>query len=282
MKVHRVLLCGLLLVGLLVSAAGCAPAGLPLTAAPPADAQPQPSAAPQEHSLIVFAAASLTDAFTEIGTAFEAGHPGVHLTFNFASSQALRTQIEEGATADVFASANSKEMEALTGNGKLAGEARPFARNLLTIVAPADNPAGLVTPQDLARPGLKLVLAAEEVPVGKYARQALGQLESLYGAGYRDSVLTNVVSNEDNVKQVVAKVQLGEADAGIVYQSDFVAAPQLTRIEIPAEANVVAVYPITVLRESAEPALAQDFIDFVLSDAGQATLHGWGFRSPAP
>jgi len=281
-KVHRVLLCGLLLVGLLVSAAGCAPAGLPPTAAPTAAAQPQPSAAPQEHSLIVFAAVTLTDAFMEIGSAFEAAHPGAKVEFNFAGSQALRTQIEEGAAADVFASANTKEMEALAGGGKLAGEAKPFVNNLLTIVAPADNPAEVVTAQDLARTGLKLVLAAEEAPVGKYARQALGQLESLYGAGYRDSVLANVVSNEDNVKQVVAKVQLGEADAGIVYQSDVVAAPQLTRIEIPAEANVVAVFPIAVLRESAEPALAQDFIDYVLSDAGQATLHGWGFRSPAP
>jgi molybdate transport system substrate-binding protein len=270
------------LVGLLVSAAGCAPAGLQPTAATAATAQPQPSAAPEEHSLIVFAAASLTDAFTEIESSFEAANPGVTVKFNFAGSQALRTQIEEGAAADVFASANTKEMEALAGGGKLAGEAGPFVNNVLVIIAPADNPAGLATPQDLARPGLKLVLAAEEVPVGKYARQALGQLETLYGAGYRDSVLANVVSNEDNVKQVVAKVRLGEADAGIVYQSDVVAAPELTTIEIPAEANVVAVYPITVLRESAEPVLAQDFIDYVLSDAGQATLLKWGFRSPMP
>lgn len=236
-------------------------------------------AASEGRTLTVFAAASLTDAFTEIGTAFEGAYPDVHVVFNFANSRALRTQIEEGAAADVFASANTKEMEALAAGG-MVGEAQPFVQNILTIIAPADNPAGLATSQDLARPGLKLVLAAEEVPVGKYARQVLEQMDGLYGAGYRDAVMANVVSNEDNVKQVVAKVQLGEADAGMVYESDSVAAPELVKIEIPAGVNVIAVYPIAVPQSSVEPRLGQAFIEYVLSDAGQAVLHAWGFRAP--
>lgn len=236
-------------------------------------------AVPEERTLTVFAAASLTEAFTEIGAAFEAANPGVSVVFNFAGSQALRTQIEEGAAADVFASANTKEMETLAAGG-MVGNSRPFVQNLLTIIAPADNPARLATPQELARPGLKLVLAAEEVPVGKYARQMLEQMDGLYGAGYRDAVMANAVSNEDNVKQVVAKVQLGEADAGIVYASDAMAAPELVRIEIPADVNVIAVYPIAVLQSSLEPELGQAFTRYVLSDAGQAVLQAWGFRAP--
>jgi molybdate transport system substrate-binding protein len=260
------------------------PAAPPATsrpmALPAATLPPQPSAMREEHTLTVFAAASLTDAFTEIGAAFEAANPGVTVVFNFANSRALSTQIEEGAVADVFASANTKEMDTLATGG-MVGEAKPFVNNLLTIIVPPDNPAGLSIPRDLSRAGLKLVLAAEEVPVGKYARQVLDKLDVLYGAGYRDAVLANVVSNEDNVKQVVAKVQLGEVDAGIVYTSDVVAAPELVSIEIPAEQNVIAVYPIAVLQASSEPTLAQAFIDYVLSDEGQAVLRAWGFSPPA-
>ena len=237
-------------------------------------------AAPEERTLTVFAAASLTEAFREIGAAFEAANPGVSVVFNFANARALRTQIEEGAIADVFASANPDEIDALAAADELLGAAEPFARNELAIIVPPDNPAGLETPWDLARPGLKLVLAAEEVPVGKYARQMLEQMDGLYGAGYRDAVMANAVSNEDNVKQVVAKVQLGEADAGIVYASDAMAAPELVRIEIPADVNVIAVYPIAVLQSSLEPELGQAFTEYVLSDAGQAVLQAWGFRAP--
>jgi molybdate transport system substrate-binding protein len=276
MKLHRGSAVVMVSVLVLAACASCRPTAVPLAtieAVTPASG---------DHTLVVFAAASLTDAFTEIGEAFEATRPGITVVFNFANSRALRTQIEEGAVADVFAAANPDEIDALAAGGMLLGEAKPFVNNLLTIVVPPDNPAGLSTPQDLARPGLKLVLAAEEVPVGKYAREVLGKLDALYGTGYQDAVLANVVSNEDNVKQVVAKVQLGEADAGIVYASDVVATPELVSIEIPAEQNVIAVYPIAVLQQSGEPALAQAFIDYVLSDAGQATLQAWGFRSLLP
>ena len=232
--------------------------------------------------LTVFAAASLVDAFGEIGQAFEATHPGVNVVFNLGGSQNLRTQLEQGAQADVFASANRKEMDAVAAAGLVApGAARTFVTNQLVVVLPAGNPGGVHTLQDLARPGLKLVLADEAVPAGRYAREVLDRLNASYGASFRDDVLANVVSNEDNVKQVLAKVQLGEADAGIVYASDALAASELLTIAIPAQANVVAEYPIAALAGAPSPALAAEFVDFVLSPEGQSILKKWGFTPVA-
>lgn len=229
-------------------------------------------------TLTVFAAASLTEAFTEIGEAFEAQHPGVNVVFNFAGSHALHTQIVEGAQADVFASANDIEMDALVSSGFVAqGAVKYFLTNRLTVILPADNPAGLESLEDLAQPGLKLVLAAEEVPAGNYARQSLGMMNNEFGPDFKDRVLANVVSNEDNVRQVVAKVQLGEADAGIVYRSDAAAVTGLKQIEIPAQLNVIAAYPIAPLLGAPNRGAAADFINFVLSEDGQALLRTWGF-----
>lgn len=240
-----------------------------------------PNSAPR--TLTVYAAASLTDAFTEMGKAFEVSHPGVTVSFNFGGSQNLRTQIEQGAAADVFASANTKEMDALVA-GKFVDASAPrvFLTNKLVVVLPKTNPAGIATLQDLSKPGIKLVLAAEEVPAGKYARQVLRNLNGSYGSDYEDKVLANVVSNEDNIKQAVTKVQLGEADASIVYVSDAVAAPELQKIEIPADMNVTAQYPIAPLAKSANSELANQFIEYVLSSAGQATLKKWGFTPVVP
>jgi molybdate transport system substrate-binding protein len=232
----------------------------------------------QAHTLTVFAAASLTDAFSEIGGAFEAQHPGVKVQFNFAGSNTLRAQIEQGANPDVFASANTKEMDTVTTDGFIQPEApRIFLTNKLVIVVPKGNPAKLETPEDLARPGVKVVLAAAEVPAGKYARQALEKLAAAYGANFASQVLSNVVSNETDVRQALAKVQLNEVDAGIVYASDAVAAPELEQIAIPAEYNVVAEYPIALLKKAPQPVLAGQFVDFVLSPSGQSTLKKWGF-----
>ncbi|MCC7190284.1 MAG: molybdate ABC transporter substrate-binding protein [Anaerolineales bacterium] len=223
----------------------------------------------------------MTDAFTEIGNAFAAANPNTTLTFNFAGSQALRTQIQEGAPADVFASANNKEMTALIETSFVTAESsQVFLSNKLVVILPANNPAGIDSLEDLANAGIKIVFAAEEVPVGKYTREALDKMNASFGSDFKDIVLANVVSNEDNVKQVVAKIQLGEADAGIVYTSDAVAAPELVTIEIPAELNVIAKYPIAPLVESANADLAQAFVDYVLSDEGQAILQKWGFASP--
>ena len=235
------------------------------------------------HTLTVYAAASLTDAFTEIGNAFEADHPDVGVVFNFGGSQNLRTQIEQGAPADVFASANTKEMNTLVVQGFVAaGTPKIFLANQLVVILPKDNPAGITSLEDLSKPNLKLVLAAEEVPAGRYARQVLENLNSMFGADYRDKVLANLVSNEDNIRQAVTKVQLGEADGSIVYISDAVAAPGLPRIEIPADVNVLAEYPITQLVSSLNPELADQFIAFILSPTGQAILAKWGFTPVSP
>ena len=241
------------------------------------------SSRPEARTLTVYAAASLTNAFTELGNAFEASHPGVTVAFNFGGSQNLRTQIEQGAPAYVFASANARELDALVALDLVAvGAPRVFLTNQLVVILPKNNPASIASLEDLGKPGLKLVLAAEEVPAGRYARQILENLSALYGAEYSDKVLANVVSNEDNVRQAVTKVQLGEADASIVYISDAVAVPELQRIEIPADMNVIAEYPIAPLAESANLDLANEFIDYVLSSEGGATLRKWGFTPFGP
>ena len=255
---------------------GCASA-----ATPNAASTEPPPAASEPKTLNVFAAASLSDAFSEIGKNFEAANPGVAVAFNFAGSQALRTQIEEGAPADVFASANAKEMDMLvSGSNVNASTSIPFLKNKLVVILPADNPAGIEHLEGLATSGVKLVLAAEEVPVGNYARQSLDLMNGQFGTDFKDKVLANVVSNEDNVKQVVAKVHLGEADAGIVYTSDAVAAPELQTIEIPDDLNVIATYPIAPLVNSENSDLASAFVEYVLSADGQAVLEKWGFAPP--
>lgn len=260
---------------LIIFIVGCSPTAVPAPTSVPTTV---PTNAPAPRTLIVFAAASLTNAFSEMGKNFEAANSGVTVTFNFAGSQALRTQIEEGAPADVFASASGKEMDTLvTGAFVTEGVPQIFLMNKLVVIMPADNPANLSSIEDLANSGIKIVLAAEEVPVGNYSRQSLELMNSSFGADFKDKVLANVVSNEDNVKQVVAKVQLGEADAGIVYTSDVVAMPELQTIEIPTELNVIAKYPIAPIVKSANTDLAQAFIAYVLSADGQAVLQKWGF-----
>ena len=272
-----------LLLAVLLTACGTAvtPTPVPATATEAPTLAPTavpPTAMPEPQTLTVFAASSLTDAFTEIGKAFEAANPGVTVALNFAGSQALRTQIEEGAPADVFASASGKEMDTLiTGSFVVKDVPQIFLTNKLVVILPANNPAALAKLEDLAKPGIKLVLAAEAVPVGNYARQTLDKMNSSFGNGFKDKVLANVVSNEDNVKQVVAKVQLGEADAGIVYTSDAIAAPDLKTIEIPADLNVIAKYPIAPLAKSANTDLASQFTAYVISAEAQAILKKWGF-----
>jgi len=235
--------------------------------------------------ITVFAAASLTDAFSEIAARFEEGHPGTKVKFNFGGSPTLRTQLEQGARADVFASADAAQMDLALKSRVVESAGAVFAGNSLVIITPASNPGKLAAPADLARAGLKLVLAAPEVPAGSYARQMLVNLEKdpAIGAGFSGRVLRNVLSNESNVKQVVAKVQLGEADAGIVYSSDVTpsVAPALKVISVPSQFNVMAGYPIAVTRAASNHATAMAFIDFVLSDQGQRVLKRFGFSPPS-
>jgi len=251
----------------------------------PVNTAPTPTLPPEPRTLTVFAAASLKDAFTEIGANFEAAHPGVSVALNFAGSQTLSAQLTQGAVADVFASANQTEMDKLVTDGLVpADAAQTFLTNSLVVILPQANPAGARALADLAAPGLKLILAAETVPAGKYALQVLEKLaaEAAYGADFKTRVLANVVSYENDVKAVVAKVQLGEADAGVVYLSDSVAAPDLKTIEIPADLNVVARYPIAALTNAPQLELAAAFVDAVLSADGQSVLKKWGFTPVAP
>jgi len=236
--------------------------------------------APAAQKITVFAAASLTAAFDEIAQQFEQLHPGVTLEFNFAGSQQLRTQLEQGAVSDVFASANTREMNnAIQAGLVVTGTQQTFVRNRLAVIVPKDNPSGIQELKELSKPGLKIVLAAPSVPVGGYALTALDKMNADFGAAFSQTVLSNVVSYEDNVKQVVAKIQLGEGDAGIVYSSDVTpaAAAKVTRIDIPDKYNVLATYPIAVLKSAPQADLAAKFVDYVLSADGQAILAKWGF-----
>jgi molybdate transport system substrate-binding protein len=275
---------------LLVAAllAACGPAATPTpvpTMVPPTETSVPPTATAAPRTLTVFAAASLTGAFTEIGKAFEAANPGVTVDFNFAGSQTLSTQLTQGAAADVFASANHTEMDKVVAANLAQKDApKDFLTNKLVVILPKDNPANLQTLQDLTKSGLKLVLADATVPAGKYARQILDNMskDPSFGIDFGKKVLANVVSNETDVKQVVAKVQLGEADAGIVYISDSIAAPELKTIEIPANFNVIAKYPIAALTNAPQSELASEFIAYVLSADGQAILKKWGFTPVTP
>jgi molybdate transport system substrate-binding protein len=235
-------------------------------------------------TLYVFAASSLTNAFSEIAAGFEGSHPGVTVTLNFAGSQILRTQILEGASADVVALASTQDMQQLEALGlvKEGSAQQVFASNHMVIILPQANPAGIKSPEDLGRPGIKLIIAAEAVPAGKYAREALNNLDAIYGKDFSARALSNVVSNEENVRQVVSKVQLGEADAGIVYISDTAAAPELKTLSLPEDASPPAHYPIAALTGSDHPELAQAFVAYVLSSEGQGRLRAWGFLSPPP
>lgn len=221
--------------------------------------------------LVVFAAASLTDAFRELAEAFTRQHPDVRVLFNFAGSQVLASQIDAGAPADVFASANVEQMAVVAEQGTTAAEPTVFTSNLLEIAVEPDNPHGVSGLGDLADPGLIVVLPAEEVPAGRYARQALA-------AG---GVAVTPASLERDVRAALAKVELGEADAAIVYASDVTAADgRVDGVAIPAEDNVSAAYPIAPLADAPNPAAAAAFVEFVLGAQAQDILATYGFTSP--
>jgi molybdate transport system substrate-binding protein len=229
-------------------------------------------------TLRVFAASSLTEAFQEAAAAFEAAHAGDHVELNLAGSQLLRMQIEQGAAADVFASADRAHADALR-QSRLLPTYQIFARNGLVVVASPEGPVRRL--QDIAGPRVKVVMGGEAVPVGRYALQALGRLAAsgLFGDDFQARVLANVVSQEPNVRAVLSKVALGEADVGFVYETDAAGDEKVRRIEIPERYNVSAEYPIGVLSASRAREQAQAFVDFVLAPAGRAILRKHGFRT---
>lgn len=221
--------------------------------------------------IVVFAASSLTDAFTAIGDAFNAEYPDLHVTFNFAGSGDLVTQITQGAPADVFASADDSNMTKLLDAGENGGDPVVVAKNTFQIIVEPGNPKGIVDLADLADPDLIVVLCADTVPCGKGAATILAK------AG----VSVTAKSLEEKVKGVVTKVTAGEADAGIVFVTDVLAAGGAAAgVDIPAEVNVVSNYPIVVTKAAPNATAAQAFIDFVASGEGQAILASFGFLAP--
>lgn len=259
----------LLVAAALLTVAACGQAGAQATGGVPSRTATGASAAQLSGEVTVFAAASLTDAFEEIGAAFEAEHPDVTVTHNFAGSQQLATQILEGAPADVFASANQMQMD--TAAERLSGRPRTFTRNRLAIAVEPTNPKHIAGLSDLGRDDVTVVLAAEEVPAGQYAVEALEE------AG----VDVQPVSLETDVRAVSTKVSLGEADAGVVYESDIVAAgDSVERVAIADDQNVVATYPIATVADAPNPAAADALVAFVLSEEGRATLERFGFSPP--
>jgi molybdate transport system substrate-binding protein len=233
-----------------------------------------------EQELVVFAAASLTDAMHAIEKDFEAEHPGVDVKLNLAGSQSLRTQIENGARPQLFASANVTHMDALRDKS-LVDEPAPFVRNELVIVVPKGNPAGVASFADLPN-APKIVLAAENVPAGSYAEKALKSASgsSDYGDDFAKRVRAHVVSRENHVRQTLQKVVLGEADAAIVYATDARSAgDKVETIAIPKEHNVVAEYPIATVRDAPHQRLATVFLDFVRSKKAAKRFEEFGFRS---
>jgi molybdate transport system substrate-binding protein len=239
------------------------------------------AAAEEQKELTVFTAASLTGAFNEIGGIFE-NETDMSVAFNFDGSQALRTQIENGAYADIFASANKKQMNAVKDAGLINNSSMViFTKNKISLIIPKDNPAQIENLSDLTKPGVKIVMGTKDVPVGDYALQIISKLgnDSAYGPDFKAAVLANVISEETNVNYVVTKVALGEADVGFAYVSDITEdlAAKVDKIAIPDEFNVIGEYPIAIMKDSRYPAESQEFVNLVTSDEGRAILEKYGF-----
>jgi molybdate transport system substrate-binding protein len=240
----------------------------------------EPAQSAQEQQLVIFAAASLRDVFTTLQGELTRAHPGVELTFNFAGTQELRTQLEQGASADVFASADQLHMAELV-RASLASSPVVFARNEPVIVVAKEAATTVRGIADLARVQ-RIVIGTPEVPIGRYTLQLLDRASLTLGADFRARVEARVASRELNVRQVLNKVRLGEAQAGIVYRSDAQGARgDVEVVTIPPEIGVTAEYPIAVLAGAAHPKLAQAWLDLILSADGQRVLADAGFLSPS-
>jgi len=241
------------------------------------------SASGGRETLTVFAAASLSQAFTEAAAVFENQHPEYSVRLAFDGSQRLRVQLDHGAEADVFASADERQMRLAQDSGLLASEAVSFATNTLIVAVSSQAGAIVQSLADLAREDVKLVLAHPEVPAGLYAKAVIESLAEApeFGPKFSAQLLRNVVSQEPNVRSVLQKVALGEADAGFVYASDVLSADNILALSVPSEANVVAIYPIAVLRDAVSQEAALMFIQFLTSPSGQRILQAHGF-GPVP
>ncbi len=259
-----------------VVAAACSSGGTSIApAGAPSSAEPV--------NLTIVAGASLKGALEAAAGAYEASNPGVTIALSTDSSAALATQIEQGAPADVFLSADTKNPQRLLEAGLADGDAVVFAGNELTIIVPTGNPASIAAAADLARDGIRIVAAGDEVPITGYATQLLDNLagESGYPSDFAAAYAANVVSKEDNVRAVVAKIELGEGDAGIVYVTDARASTRVEAIALPGSANVPASYAGIVVKASAHAPAGHAFLDWLVGEEGQAILSGFGFLPPA-
>jgi len=256
-----------------------APSVAPSTAA---TTSPSGSSAPAA-ALTIFGAASLQGALAKAKTAYELANPGTTLTISTDSSSALETQIEQGAPADVFLSADTTNPKKLVDAGLADGAAVTFAGNKLTIVVPTANPAGVTAPTDLAKTGIKVIAAGDTVPITKYAAQLVGNLAKQpgYPANFVAAYTANIASKEDNVKALIAKIELGEGDAGIVYVTDAKASTKVKTIDVPDAANVPATYDGVVIKASKNAVAAKAFLDWFAGPDGQAILGSLGFLPPS-
>ena len=237
----------------------------------------------QGRTLTIFAASSLIDAFGELGKTFEKQNEGVEVKQSFESSSTLLIQIQQGAPADVFASAAQEEMDTAMKDGLVAGKPEVFVKNREIIMVPNDNPANIQSFQDVANPGVRLVLAQRDVPAADYALQILDKANARYGDNFEKQVLSNVVSRESDVRASVNRVVVGDADATFGYASDYTIdiRDRVMVVPIPPDLNIIATYPIAALKGAKDPELAKKWIELVTSKEGQHVLQKWNFEPAA-
>lgn len=231
-------------------------------------------------TLTVLAASSLTDAFGELADTFERENPGVEVKASYESSSTLLAQMQQGAPADVFASADEAKMKAAVEERLVEGQPETFAKNREVILIPKDNPANIEEFRDVAKPGVKLVMAEDEVPVAEYAKEILASADDEYGGGFEKAVMSNIVSREADARASVNRVALGDADATFGYTSDYTpnVRDKVETVTIPADLNTIATYPIAQLKEANDPELARKWLDLATSEKGQKVLERWGFE----
>jgi molybdate transport system substrate-binding protein len=267
----------------------CTAGATPATSQSPAASQAaaaSPLASPEPAELTIYAAASLRDVLDAMKGTFETANPGTTLVISTGASSALSTQIEQGAPGDVFLSADTANPERLVEGGFAAGDAAVFAGNELIVITPPDDPGGVETPADLAKEGLRIIAAGEEVPITKYATQLVQNLAALpgYPADFEAAYTANIATREESVADVVTKVAapVAEGDAGIVYVTDATSAgANVSTVAVPEEANVPATYAGIVLESSRQQEAAQAFLDWVVGSEGQAILESIGFLQAA-
>jgi len=237
----------------------------------------------QGGTLTILAASSLTDAFGELGNTFEKQNPGTTVKTSLGASSDLLAQIQQGAPADIFASAAEEEMNTAVKDGLVSGKPMVFVKNREVIMVPKDNPANINSLKDMSKPDIKLVLAANDVPAADYAVEILGKANKVYGPDFEKDVLSNVVSREADVRASVNRVVVGDADATFGYKSDYTPdiRDKVKVIPIPPDLNIIATYPIAALKDAKDPTLAKKWVDLVTSSEGQKVLKKWNFGPAA-